>query len=87
MVAAVGEGEWVVDGRLPVEDAAEFGWPVEESDDYETIAGWLISATDEVPRVGDEFAKDGYRFIVERMRRRRISRIRVRKDVSPATDA
>jgi putative hemolysin len=38
------EGEWLVDGRFPVEDALQLGWPVAESDGYDTIAGWLLDA-------------------------------------------
>lgn len=75
----VREGEWVADGRLPVDDAAELGWPVQESDDYETLAGWLMSVWDKVPQTGDQLALDGYDFKIEGMRRRRVKRVRVRK--------
>ena len=76
-VSTVAEGEWVVDGRLPVEDAAELGWPVTDPGDYETIAGWLMDTIDVVPSMGDSFDIEGYRFKVQAMRRRRISTIRV----------
>lgn len=79
LVASTGEGSWVVDGRLPVEDAIEVGLPVVESDQYETIAGWLMSVLDAVPHIGDEFAFDGFRFKVQSMRRRRIQKLRVEK--------
>ena len=75
----VREGEWVADGRLPVDDAAELGWPVQESDDYETLAGWLMSVWDKVPQTGDQLVLDGYDFKIEGMRRRRVKRVRVRK--------
>ena len=80
------ENVWVVDGRFPVEDAAELGWPVEDSADYETIAGWLMSMLDSVPQVGEELAFDGYRFKIQAMRRRRISTVRVERldDPSPS---
>ena len=80
------ENVWVVDGRFPVEDAAELGWPVEDSADYETIAGWLMSMLDSVPQVGEELAFDGYRFKIQAMRRRRISTVRVERldDSSPS---
>ena len=78
-VVSTGEGSWVVDGRLPVEDAIEMGLPVVESDQYETIAGWLMSVLDAVPHIGDEFAFDGFRFKVQSMRRRRIQKLRVEK--------
>ena len=79
LVSAVGPDQWRCDGRFPVEDAVELGWPMEESDDYETVAGWLIHTLDFVPKVGDEFVVDGFSFKVEKMRRSRISVIRVRK--------
>lgn len=79
LVVNTGEGSWVVDGRLPVEDAIEMGLPVVESDQYETIAGWLMSVLDAVPHIGDEFAFDGFRFKVQSMRRRRIQKLRVEK--------
>lgn len=79
LVVETGPGQWRCDGRLPVEDAVELGWPMEESDDYETVAGWLIHTFDFVPKVGDEFVVDGYSFKVEKMRRSRISAIRVRE--------
>lgn len=75
----VRDGEWVADGRLPVDDAAELGWPVQESDDYETLAGWLMSVWDKVPQTGDQLALEGYEFKIEGMRRRRVKRVRVRK--------
>lgn len=80
------ENVWLVDGRFPVEDAAELGWPVEDSSDYETIAGWLMNTLDSVPQVGEELALGGYRFKIQAMRRRRISTVRVERldDPSPS---
>lgn len=78
---------WIVDGRFPVEDAEELGWPVKESPDYETIAGWLMSTQDSVPQTGDEFDLGGYRFKIQDMRRRRIRLVRVERRVVPSDDA
>ena len=77
LVTSLSESEWLVDGRYPVEDARELGWPVVESDQYETIAGWLLDTVDAVPQVGDEFVIEGYRFKVCTMRRRRIRSLSV----------
>lgn len=78
-ITQLSDSEWLVDGRFPVEEAHELGWPVVESDQYETIAGWLIDTLDAVPQVGDEFEVDGYRFKVRTMRRRRISALLVQR--------
>ncbi len=73
-----GDG-WRVDGSFPVEEDLGLGWPVVDSDDYETVAGWLMDAFDSVPQTGDEFEVEGFTFKVEKMRRSRISTIRVQK--------
>ena len=72
------ENEWLVDGRYSCDDAVEIGWPVEESEDYETIAGWLMSMLDSVPKVGEELMVDDYSFRIQSMRRRRILSVRVK---------
>ena len=71
--------EWLADGRLPVEEALRLGWPVEESDDYETLAGWLLTQFDSIPQTGDSVQVKGCFFKIEGMRRRRIQRVHVRK--------
>lgn len=91
-IASAGEGAWVLDGRLPVEDAQDLGLPVEESDEYDTIAGWLLASLGRIPLPGDRYEHDGYEFFVQAMRRRRIARVRVirqereRADAEPQTD-
>lgn len=74
-----GEGVWTLDGRFAVEDALELGWPVDDSDDYETIAGWLMDKLDSVPQPGDELLIEGYLFRILNMRRRRIRTVRVQR--------
>ena len=69
--------EWLVDGRFSCDDAVELGWPIEESDDYETIAGWIMDFRDSVPDIGEIFEVEGYKFKVQSMRGQRISLIRV----------
>lgn len=76
-ITAVSDGEWLVDGRFPVEEALQLGWPVAKSDQYETIAGWLLGALNAVPQVGAEFVVEGYLFKVRAMRRRRIRNLQV----------
>jgi len=76
-VTTVGEAEWVVDGRLPIEDAQSLGLPVAESDEYETIAGWLLAELGHIPVPGERHSVGGYEFHVQAMRRRRVARLRV----------
>ena len=71
------EREWLVDGRFSIDDAIELGWPVEDSDEFETIAGFVLELADSVPQAGDVFEREGYRFRVQSMRGRRLSMLRV----------
>ena len=79
VIVKVGAHAWRADGRYPIEDALAMGWPVTDSPEYETLAGWLMGAFDSVPSPGDDIVVEGYRFRVERMRRSRISLVRVEK--------
>lgn len=83
-ISEVGPGDWVIDGRLPIEDALTLGLPVEESDEYETIAGWLLAQLGHIPVPGECYEVDGHEFRVQAMRRRRIARLRVSASARPA---
>jgi putative hemolysin len=50
---------------------------VSEAEDYDTIAGWLLDLIDTVPRIGDVFEVENYSFMIQSMRRNRISKMRV----------
>lgn len=77
-VVEIGEGQWVVDGRLSVEEAQELlGLPVEESEEYETLAGWMLVELGHIPVPGETVSSGDYEFRVEVVRRRRIARLRV----------
>lgn len=71
------EREWLVDGRFSIDDAIELGWPIEDSDAYETVAGFVLEIADKLPRPGDEFEREGYVFHVQSMRGKRVSMLRV----------
>ena len=70
---------WIVDGRCTVKEALELNWPVKESDNYDTIAGWYLDNVDTVPHVGEYIIKEGFIFKVLSMRRQRIKMLPVEK--------
>lgn len=84
-VTTLASGRWVLDGRLPVEDAAEMGLPVEESDEYETLAGWLLVQFGHIPVPREQVTVEGVTFRVQAVRRRRISRVMVTQHESSET--
>ncbi|MDR2109155.1 MAG: hemolysin family protein [Coriobacteriales bacterium] len=79
----LGPNEWLIDGRFPVDDAIELGLPVQEGEDYDTIAGWLLDLIDTVPQIGDVYEAGDYSFKIQSMRRNRVSMLRVVRNDSP----
>jgi putative hemolysin len=82
-INAIRDKVWVVEGRTSVDDAIEVGFPLEESDEYDTVAGWFLEQLGHIPRAGERIEHEGFTFIVQNMRRRRIVRIRVTDNRKP----
>jgi putative hemolysin len=83
-VTSFGEGSWVVDGRLSVDDAQEvLGLPLEESEEYDTLAGWVLSELGHIPVAGESVRAGDFDVRVATVRRRRIARLRVTRSSAP----
>ncbi len=78
LVTRISDTEVLADGRLSVDEAIREGIPIEESDEYDTVAGWLMDAIDYIPSVGDMFEIGGMKVCVKSMRRERISLLSIR---------
>lgn len=76
-IISLDPGRWVIDGRLPVEEAKEMGLPISESDEYETIAGWMLMKFGRIPLPGQSITIEGVTFTAQVIRRRRIARVLV----------
>ena len=79
-VVAVGDGTWLVSGLLRVEDLEETLDARLAGEDYETVAGMIFTSLGRVPATGTVIPKNGWIFEIERADRRRIYRVKVRKD-------
>jgi putative hemolysin len=74
----LGDGVWMVDGRLPVEDAIDkLGLDLPESEEYDTLAGWVLTVLGHIPVVGERVFAGDSELSVQAVRRRRIARLRV----------
>jgi putative hemolysin len=77
-VSTAGDGEWLVDGRLDVEDANDrLGLHVPVSEEYDTLAGWVLSELGHIPVAGETIEAGDVTVRVEAVRRRRIARLRI----------
>jgi CBS domain containing-hemolysin-like protein len=77
-------GVFIIDGGLAVREAnRNFNLKLPESDDYTTVAGFLIARAGRLLMPGDAVTYHETRFTVERVVRRRIMRIRMEKLPEP----
>jgi CBS domain containing-hemolysin-like protein len=77
-VLELGNNEWMVDGRVTVEDLSDRLAIEFSAGEYTTIAGLLLDVAGRIPAVGDTIDLDGFTAEVVRMDRNRVDRIRLR---------
>lgn len=74
----VGEYEYVFSCRLEIEYLNEkYGLNIAESDEYDTLAGYIISRYEELPQAGEQMEFDGLKIKILRTTRSRIELARV----------
>jgi len=74
------DGSFVLDGGLAVRDLnRRLGLHVPISEGYTTIAGFLMSEAGELLDEGESVAYNGHRFVIEKVDKRRIIRVRMEK--------
>lgn len=69
-----GERFWV-DGTVSLDDLSEALGARIERDDVATVGGLVLSVLGRVPEAGEEFVLEGFRVVVERVVRRRVTRV------------
>ena len=74
------DGSLVVDASLSVRDLhADYGLPIPESSDYETLAGFVMAQLQNMPRGGEIIQFDNYKFTIVDMDDRRIAKVKAEK--------
>jgi putative hemolysin len=77
------DGSWLLDGALPVDELRELlelsRLPGEESGEYHTLGGFVMSQIGRIPHPSDHFEYGGLRFEVLDMDRRRVDKVLVSK--------
>ena len=74
----IGENSYEFSGRMEIEEINErFHLDIPESDDYQTLAGYLLNENEAIPNVGEVFDLPPYRFTIEHKTAARIELIRV----------
>lgn len=78
LIRRVDQNTFDLDGRAHIDEVSKaLGVELPESDDYETIAGFIFSSLGRVPKEGDFFDLEQLRFKVTAADERKIKRVRV----------
>jgi putative hemolysin len=85
-VSRLPDGSYMIEGTAAIRDLREqVGLPLEESSDYQTIAGFLLQHLGVVPRPGTTTEAGGYRWTVVEMDGPRIMKVRAEAVKPPSS--
>jgi CBS domain containing-hemolysin-like protein len=72
------DGSMVVDASLSARELREeYGVPVPDSGEFETLAGFMLATLQRIPKGGEIVAHEGYKFTVVNLDGRRITKVKV----------
>jgi magnesium and cobalt transporter len=78
-IQVVGENDYLVSGRMPLDDLKDRLGLDLDSDQVETIGGYLGILAGRVPDPGDRFEMQGHRFLVEEADAKQILWVHIRR--------
>jgi CBS domain containing-hemolysin-like protein len=78
LVIALDDGEFLVDGRLGVDELGELIGADLPDDEWDTVGGLVLGLAGRVPAEGEAFELDRHVFVADRVQGRRIARIRLK---------
>ena len=82
-IEVIDEDTVIVDGRVMMDDLNELlGWGLPESEDYETVAGYVLYHTGAIPVEGDRIAIGDAEIEILQASNRKIDSIRLRRTPS-----
>ena len=78
-IKQISENKYIINGRMTVNDFCDH-FNIEEfdeDDDYDTVAGLVFDIAGEVPKIGDVFTWNNFKFTIKRLENRRIDLMEV----------
>lgn len=73
------DGNYIVDGKVIIEDINELLDIEIDSDNIDTIGGWIYSQLDSYPQVNEKINYENYEFIISKCDRKRISKVLIKR--------
>lgn len=79
-VKTLQDGSMIIEASLPIRDLiSQHHLAFKESEDYETLAGLMLSLLQRMPRAGDIVRYGNYKLIIVDMEGRRIAKVKLEK--------
>ncbi len=78
-VTRLADGALIVDGLAPLDDIRAAGVPVDDSPEYTTAAGFVITALGAIPAAGTSLTSAGHRWMVLETDGPRLRKIRIER--------
>ncbi|MBA3722826.1 MAG: HlyC/CorC family transporter [Parachlamydiaceae bacterium] len=73
------DGTWIVDGMLPIDELKEQfdidTFPDEEKGSYRTLGGFCMRQMGDIPKIGDSFIWQKFKFKIVKMDGRRVEKV------------
>lgn len=76
-IVCIKEGEYLVNGSVRLEDLNEEIGTHFESEDFESIGGFILGLLGRIPRTGEIINYESIRFVIEKVDKSRIMKIRL----------
>ncbi|MCI8638564.1 MAG: HlyC/CorC family transporter [Coprococcus sp.] len=77
-IISVNEGEFIVEGSTNLDDLNDRLKLRLESEDYDSVGGFIIEALDRLPEEGDEITtEEGIRMVVDKLDKNRVERVHI----------
>lgn len=84
-IESTGDNAYLIKGSVPTDKVSELFGVELSGEEYDTIAGLMLSEIGRLPRVGDRVEREGIMFTVVNVVGKRIARVRAQR-VPPAPD-
>jgi len=74
----VNDNEFLFGGRIEIDIINErYPLSIPESEEYETLAGYIINQLEDIPEVGDDFRYKNYKFTIQEVSSTKIELVRI----------
>lgn len=78
LVKQLGDNEYIIEGSMSLDDVSDRLGVDLDSEDYDSLGGFIIEHLDRLPEVGDEvFTENGIRLVVETLDKNRVESVHV----------